>query len=130
VSVCGEIAADPIAAPLLIGLGVDSLSVPSPAVAVVKQAIRWIDSAQASTLATQALYGASAARSVRLLPRVEDAPPGVVLCSRLRLCPHPPAQNGCGDAAHGATLIAGPHTAERGTLASPWRSNIRRSTVK
>ena len=68
VSVCGEVAADPIAAPLLIGFGVDSLSVPAPSVASVKQAVRAVDVAQASALAERALRCASAA-DVRALAR-------------------------------------------------------------
>jgi len=66
VSVCGEVAADPIAAPLLIGLGVDSLSVPAPAVAAVKQTVRAVDVIQASALAARSLQCASAA-DVRVL---------------------------------------------------------------
>jgi phosphoenolpyruvate-protein kinase (PTS system EI component) len=41
ISVCGEMAADPAAAAVLIGLGVDSLSVSPPAIAAVKQLVRW-----------------------------------------------------------------------------------------
>jgi phosphoenolpyruvate-protein phosphotransferase/dihydroxyacetone kinase phosphotransfer subunit len=40
VSVCGELAADPAAVPVLVGLGVRSLSVAPPAVAEIKQAVR------------------------------------------------------------------------------------------
>jgi phosphoenolpyruvate-protein phosphotransferase/dihydroxyacetone kinase phosphotransfer subunit len=68
VSVCGEIATDPIAALLLLGLGVNSLSVAAPAVARVKQAIRNIDLARASALAARALTCASATE-VRALVR-------------------------------------------------------------
>jgi phosphoenolpyruvate-protein phosphotransferase/dihydroxyacetone kinase phosphotransfer subunit len=60
VSVCGEIAADPVAVELLIGLGVHSLSVAAPAVARVKQAVRAIDTRYAASLAAQALTCASA----------------------------------------------------------------------
>ncbi|MDQ1464231.1 MAG: multiphosphoryl transfer protein, partial [Actinomycetota bacterium] len=60
VSVCGEIAADPVAAALLIGLGVDSLSVAAPAVARVKQVVRTIDTVQVTKLAAHALTCASA----------------------------------------------------------------------
>ena len=55
VSVCGEIAADPLAVPILIGLGVTSLSVPAPAVATVKQTVRAFALEQGTTLAAQAL---------------------------------------------------------------------------
>src|SRR6185437_15329164 len=60
VSVCGEIAGDPVAAALLIGLGVDSLSVAAPAVARVKQVVRTIDTTRAAKLAAKALTCASA----------------------------------------------------------------------
>jgi multiphosphoryl transfer protein len=67
VSVCGEAAADPVAVPLLIGLGVDSLSVAAPSVAGVKQAVRLVDKAQAASLSTQALHCATAAEVRRLV---------------------------------------------------------------
>ncbi len=60
VSVCGEIAADAVAAALLIGLGVDSLSVAAPAVARIKQVVRRIDTTRAATLAAKAMTCASA----------------------------------------------------------------------
>jgi phosphocarrier protein FPr len=55
VAVCGEAAADPLAAELLVGLGVRELSVAPPAVAGVKQAVRDVDAAQAATRAAAAL---------------------------------------------------------------------------
>jgi phosphocarrier protein FPr len=55
VGVCGEVGGDPLAAPLLIGLGVRELSMGGPSIPVVKQAIREIDSAQARDLAKHAL---------------------------------------------------------------------------
>ena len=61
VSVCGEIAADPVAVPLLIGLGVRSLSVAAPAVARVKQAVRELDLGAAVELAQRALTMTGAA---------------------------------------------------------------------
>jgi len=66
VSVCGEVASDPIAVPLLIGLGVISLSVAGPAVANVKQAVRLVDAARAVELADRALSSPDA-RAVRAL---------------------------------------------------------------
>ena len=39
VGLCGELAADPLATPLLLGLGLDELSMNSPAIPLVKQAI-------------------------------------------------------------------------------------------
>jgi phosphoenolpyruvate-protein kinase (PTS system EI component) len=41
--VCGELASDPLAIPLLVGLGIDELSVSAPSIARVKQAIRALD---------------------------------------------------------------------------------------
>jgi phosphocarrier protein FPr len=61
VSVCGEAAADPAAIPLLLGLGVRSLSVPVPAVATVKQAVREVDLGEAAERARRAVTLASAA---------------------------------------------------------------------
>ncbi|WP_433506911.1 phosphoenolpyruvate--protein phosphotransferase [Pseudonocardia halophobica] len=55
VAVCGELAADPVAAPLLVGLGVRELSVAPPAVALVKQAVREADAGEVAALAARAL---------------------------------------------------------------------------
>ena len=61
VSVCGEFAADERAAGLLIGLGVDALSVSPPAIATTKDAVRALDSREAAGAATAALAADSAA---------------------------------------------------------------------
>jgi phosphocarrier protein FPr len=61
VSVCGEAASDPAAIPILLGLGVSSLSVTVPAIAPVKQAVRAMDITRATELANRALTCASAA---------------------------------------------------------------------
>ncbi len=55
VSVCGDAAADPLAVPLLLGLGVRSLSVSPPAVPAVKAAVRGLDLAACHDLAQLAL---------------------------------------------------------------------------
>jgi multiphosphoryl transfer protein len=55
VAVCGDLAADPRAVPLLVGLGVAMLSVAPPAVPLVKQAVREVDGSHAADLATTAL---------------------------------------------------------------------------
>ena len=60
VSVCGEFAADERAAGLLIGLGVDALSVTPPAVPAVKEAVRAVDRAAARELAMRAVAAESA----------------------------------------------------------------------
>lgn len=55
VGVCGELAADPQAAALLVGLGVRELSVGPRAVPAVKQAVRGLDAAAAAPVAARAL---------------------------------------------------------------------------
>ncbi|HUK71225.1 MAG TPA: phosphoenolpyruvate--protein phosphotransferase [Streptosporangiaceae bacterium] len=60
IGVCGELAADPLAVPLLLGLGVRELSVNTASVAVVKQAVREVDLAEAAELARQAILLPSA----------------------------------------------------------------------
>ncbi len=55
VGVCGELAGEPSATELLIGLGVRELSMSPRRVAVVKQAVRSVDSVRAGLLADRAL---------------------------------------------------------------------------
>jgi len=55
VSICGEMAADPMAAVLLLGMGISDLSLSAPSIPVVKQAIRQISRAQAEEIAEKAL---------------------------------------------------------------------------
>jgi phosphoenolpyruvate-protein phosphotransferase/dihydroxyacetone kinase phosphotransfer subunit len=55
VAVCGEAAADPLAAELLVGLGVRELSTAPPAVPGTKQAVRDLDAAEAARRAAAAL---------------------------------------------------------------------------
>ena len=61
VSVCGEFAGDERAAGLLIGLGVDALSVAPPAIPATKEAVRAVDSREAVRLADEMLSADSAA---------------------------------------------------------------------
>jgi phosphoenolpyruvate-protein kinase (PTS system EI component) len=61
VSVCGEAASDPVAMPLLLGLGVDTLSVGSSRVGQVREWVRAVDLAAARSIAAQALQLESAA---------------------------------------------------------------------
>ncbi|SFP76852.1 phosphocarrier protein FPr [Geodermatophilus dictyosporus] len=68
VSVCGEVAADPAALPVLVGLGVRELSVAPSAVAGVKAAVRRLDSGACAGLARRCLAAAGAAE-VRALVR-------------------------------------------------------------
>jgi len=53
--VCGGLAADPEAVPLLIGMGVTELSVPGATVAETKALVRTLDLAKCRVVATQAL---------------------------------------------------------------------------
>jgi phosphoenolpyruvate-protein kinase (PTS system EI component) len=55
VGVCGELASDPLAVPLLVGLGIDELSMNPPAIPRAKQIIRELDYASARALATAAV---------------------------------------------------------------------------
>jgi phosphocarrier protein FPr/phosphocarrier protein len=66
--VCGGVAADPLAVPILIGLGVTELSVPPAAVAEIKQVVRQIDAASAAELAARACDAPNAS-AVRILVR-------------------------------------------------------------
>lgn len=61
VSVCGDIASDPEAAPLLLGLGIDSLSVPAAAVPSIKAVVRGLDLADCRSLAADVLTMLTAA---------------------------------------------------------------------
>ncbi len=61
VGLCGELGADPVAVPILVGLGVDELSVNVPAVPAVKARIRAMSYEQARALAARALSCTTAA---------------------------------------------------------------------
>ena len=65
--VCGEIASEPLAAPVLIGLGVTELSASPAAVPLVKEAVRAVDAAEAAAIAQQALALESGAAVRELL---------------------------------------------------------------
>jgi phosphotransferase system enzyme I (PtsI) len=60
VSVCGEMAGDPIYAALLLGLGVDSLSMSPPAIPAVRFLVRAMKMSDAQKLATEVLSMTSA----------------------------------------------------------------------
>jgi phosphocarrier protein FPr len=61
VSICGEFAADERAAPLLLGMGVNALSVTPPAIPATKEAVRAIDTADAQRITSDALVCDTAA---------------------------------------------------------------------
>jgi len=54
-AVCGELAGEPLAVPLLVGLGVDELSMNMGAIPLVKHMIRELDAASAEGLARRVL---------------------------------------------------------------------------
>jgi phosphocarrier protein FPr len=64
--VCGELAGDPQATALLLGLGVRELSMSAPAIPTVKDAVRATDLAGARALAERAL-GAASTTEVRAM---------------------------------------------------------------
>jgi phosphotransferase system enzyme I (PtsI) len=72
-SVCGEMAADPLLVTLLIGLGFRRFSMTPSAIPVVKRAIGAIDSREARLLARHAVRAASAEAVHQLLVPVADA---------------------------------------------------------
>jgi phosphoenolpyruvate-protein phosphotransferase/dihydroxyacetone kinase phosphotransfer subunit len=75
VGVCGELAGDVAAVPLLIGLGVRELSVAVPLVARVKQAVRAADTGECARLARAALRLADAAAVRALLTEAHPPSP-------------------------------------------------------
>ncbi|WP_068110942.1 phosphoenolpyruvate--protein phosphotransferase [Tropicimonas marinistellae] len=68
VGVCGGIASDLQAVPILVGLGVDELSVSVPALPSIKAAVRQYSLAECRSLAERALQSDSAAENRALVP--------------------------------------------------------------
>lgn len=64
VGVCGEFAADPLAAPILLGFGLDEFSTSSPAIPQVKQAISQLTITRAKEMA-EAVLNLDSAQAVR-----------------------------------------------------------------
>lgn len=60
VGLCGELGGNELATPLLVGLGLDELSMNAPAIPAVKQAIRQISLAEAQQVAAEVLQLTSA----------------------------------------------------------------------
>ena len=73
VGVCGGIAGDPQAVPLLIGMGVDELSVSVPVIPSIKAQIRRLQFSDCQALAQQALTLESAAQVRALCPDPDHA---------------------------------------------------------
>jgi phosphocarrier protein FPr len=55
IGMCGELAGNPLAAPLLVGLGLDELSMSAPSIPAVKAAVRRFPLAEAQRIAAAAL---------------------------------------------------------------------------
>ncbi|HLO25422.1 MAG TPA: phosphoenolpyruvate--protein phosphotransferase [Geobacteraceae bacterium] len=72
VSICGEMAADPISAVLLIGMGISDLSLSAPSIPLIKQAIRKISRATAAGIAEQVLAMESSGEIRRYLEGVKE----------------------------------------------------------
>ncbi|MEX5611381.1 putative PEP-binding protein, partial [Pseudomonas protegens] len=64
VGVCGALASDPLATPVLIGLGVSELSVSPPQVGEIKDRVRQLDASQCRQL-SQPLLNLPGAAAVR-----------------------------------------------------------------
>ena len=69
VAVCGEVAGDPLAIPVLLGLGIAELSMAAARIPVAKQVVRATDVGAARQLAARALAAESAAAVRELGPR-------------------------------------------------------------
>jgi phosphoenolpyruvate-protein phosphotransferase len=72
VGVCGGMASDPQAVPILVGLGVDELSASIPAIPAIKAQVRSLSFAQCKELAARALTQDSAAAVRALVPAYDD----------------------------------------------------------
>ena len=66
VGVCGELGGDPLAAPVLIGLGVDELSLNASGIPRTKSIVRMVDLSRARKLAGEVLQSESAAEARKL----------------------------------------------------------------
>jgi phosphoenolpyruvate-protein kinase (PTS system EI component) len=73
VEVCGEAASDPVSLPLLVGLGVDELSVGAWRVGGVRRAVRRLRFDETGRLAAAALRAPGAAEVAALVAQVGDA---------------------------------------------------------
>jgi len=67
VDVCGEMAADPLATPILLGLGVEELSMSPPLIAEIKRTVARWSIADAQALTREALHAESSDAVRRLL---------------------------------------------------------------
>jgi phosphoenolpyruvate-protein phosphotransferase len=72
VGVCGGMASDPQAVPILVGIGVDELSASVPAIPAVRAQVRSLSLARCQELAARALTQDSAATVRALVPAYDD----------------------------------------------------------
>lgn len=70
VGLCGEVAANPLATSILIGLGLDELSVNPQAIPAIKMAIAQLSVAEAEAIATSALQKDSAVKVRELISNI------------------------------------------------------------
>jgi phosphocarrier protein FPr len=76
VAVCGELASDGQALPVLLGLGATELSVSAPNIPAIKARVRELDLGECRALAERALAAESAAEVRALLPDALAEPEG------------------------------------------------------
>ena len=67
VGLCGELAGDPVAAPLLLGLGLDEWSMSPPAIALVKERVRTLSREDSRVIAATCLKATSPTQVRRIL---------------------------------------------------------------
>jgi phosphotransferase system enzyme I (PtsP) len=67
IGMCGELAGNPLATPVLLGLGLDELSMSAPAIPAVKEAVRRLTMPDARRIAAEALAADSAEAVLSLL---------------------------------------------------------------
>ncbi|HSC80749.1 MAG TPA: phosphoenolpyruvate--protein phosphotransferase [Chitinolyticbacter sp.] len=72
VGVCGGIASDPLAVPVLLGIGVDELSVSVPAIPAIKALVRTLNKADCVKLANEVLQMGTAAEVRAKLAKLVD----------------------------------------------------------
>jgi phosphotransferase system enzyme I (PtsP) len=72
VSVCGEIAADPVWTPLLIGLGVTELSMNAASIPLIKRSVRLVRKEDCHRAARRALKAGTSADVRRIMSRLEQ----------------------------------------------------------
>ena len=69
VAICGELGGNPVAVPLLVGLGIDEISTNSTSIPEIKKIIRSLSAAECRQLATRALRLDTADEVQRMLSR-------------------------------------------------------------